>query len=59
MKENVEKTNDLLLSNIMIGFLENDRIKIDFNHTILLDRYNKGLVSLEDINTVYSFFIEQ
>ena len=59
MKENTEKTNDMLLSNIMLGFLEDDQLKIMFNHTILLERYNKDLVSLEDITQVYSWFIEQ
>lgn len=59
MRENIQKINDKLLSNIMIAFLENDRLAIDLMHTLLLQRFEQNLVSLEEIEQVYSWFIKQ
>jgi hypothetical protein len=50
-------TNENLLSDLFIGYLENDTFKISMINTRLVNRFNEGLLELDDLTFVYRHFL--
>ena len=54
-KEMKEQINENLMSDLLLGYLENDDLMMYIANTKLLNRYREKLVNLDDLVLVYNF----
>lgn len=52
-----EKEKDNLLSDVLLGYLEQDDLQYSVANTRLLQKYNDGLITSEELVSVYNFIL--
>jgi hypothetical protein len=50
-----EKVNENLLSDLLLGYLENDWLMMHVANTKLITRYEQGLIDADSLKTVYAY----